>query len=239
MCFIWRVLRGAILYCGPMLIAVASASGVCDTVFSERLGLQSGSYRQGSFLSDYSNATNLFLVADDPATVIDTSISSNVDIPSLSGANPGSYQSFSAIIQNILFGCLGSLLAVIVERGIRKARYNLRRKATKRFWSLTKNRITIVHPIYHDMQGQPLSERLARLDILSAVYSLIEFFNANDIKYSIQSDSLALPADSDVILLSSPKGNRQSRALYDSVNLPFEIIWTNSTFYLKFPTFAL
>lgn len=133
-------------------------------------------------------------------------------------------------VKAIVYGTIGSLIAFAIQLGSQKANSYFRHKAINRFWSLSKGKITIVHPIFHDEKGAPIAENLARMEIVSALHALMSFLRDQGIPYAIQSDHHPIPQDSDIILVSSPKGNRQSAALCMHNPPPFEIKPKGNTF---------
>jgi len=136
-------------------------------------------------------------------------------------------------ISDIIIGAIGSLLALLVQIIVLKTIRYLRIRAISSFWVLGNKPVTIVHPIHHDEFGKPISEDFARMEIVLALNLLITFFHNNRIQYTIQSDSKSLPSDSNIVLISSPKGNRQSEYMYDKLALPFAIVKNNETFFYR------
>jgi hypothetical protein len=133
-------------------------------------------------------------------------------------------------VSNIFIGTIGSLLAICIQIIWIKTSIYYKYRTISLFWAVNKKPLIIVHPIYHNELGEPISEDLARMEIVYALNIIINFFNQNKIQYVVQSDNKPLPADSDIILISSPKGNRHSQNIYSKLTLPFEIIKQQSTF---------
>jgi len=136
-------------------------------------------------------------------------------------------------VRDILIGAIGSLVAVFVQIIAKKFVSYLRLRAISSFWVIKSQAVTIIHPIHHDKIGQPISEDLARMEIVVAINELAGFFNRYNIRYSIQSDSKNIPDNTDIVLLSSPKGNRQSKYMYDRLTLPFLLVQNNDSFFFR------
>lgn len=127
-------------------------------------------------------------------------------------------------IKAIFYGACGSFLLIVLQYIYTRIKKYLLRQAVERFWEFGHRKIVIIHPLRHSPEGLPLDQNHIRVEDVIAMQLLISLLNDHKIEYLIQADFDEIPRDHDVVLLCSPKGNRQSKALERRFNLPFEII---------------
>jgi len=113
-------------------------------------------------------------------------------------------------LEIIFLGALGSLTALLIVKIFRYLKERQSKKNFNRFWDFLNDRIVIVHPLYKDSKGINLDECYCRVEDEYAIQLLIDFFKEIKIKYTIQDHNKEIPNDADLILICSPKGNKQS-----------------------------
>jgi hypothetical protein len=119
------------------------------------------------------------------------------------------------ILKLILLGALGSLLALLFIKIYKFIGETKSKKYVNRFWKLCNNRVVLVHPVYQDSRGINLDECFCRMEDEIAIQLFIALFKELKIEYSIQDHNKDIPEDADLILICSPKGNKQSKIFFD------------------------
>ncbi|MCP5046005.1 MAG: hypothetical protein GY940_02465 [bacterium] len=127
------------------------------------------------------------------------------------------------LLGGIVLGAMGSLLALFIVKAYTQMAKRRTERLVHRFWKFTNKRVVIIHPVYQDSGGSDLEEFFCRIEDEIAIQLFIELFKELKIDYSIQDHNKDIPNDSDVILMCSPKGNKQSKIFADIFKdkLPF------------------
>lgn len=127
-------------------------------------------------------------------------------------------------LHQIGISLVGAFVGVFLAWLWRKVSKTLLQTRLRDFWSFTNKTVAIVFPMYNG-PGAGAPKTMAHVEDVLAIAKITRLLSELHQEYRLVDDSRELQPTEDLILICSPKGNKQSKHFAEDVNLPFVYVY--------------
>ena len=129
-----------------------------------------------------------------------------------------------SIILSFLINLLSALFGFIIGKIWRLVHIRIEQRSLRQFWTFTNSSVAIVFPMYGDPRDPGAPKTMAHVEDVLAIAKISRLLDGFKQKYTLDDDNTVLRTNEDLILICSPKGNKQSAKFVKDIQLPFNYV---------------